>query len=143
VDDFEVDQSKGAAKCPGGFTVPLSPKGRADFTAHCGRCVLRDRCTKAKKGRVVTLDDAHLRRKAHRARARDPQFKASYRKVRPMAERAVEWMTRRRRRVPYRGIAKNNACWRATAAAVNLQRLVALGLTRNAGAWTLRPAPTA
>ncbi|MDR3107498.1 MAG: hypothetical protein LBU05_04795 [Bifidobacteriaceae bacterium] len=58
-----------------------------------------------------------------------------------MAERAVAWMCQKRRRVPYRGIEKNNAYWRMRAAAVNLRALVNLGLARTDGAWRLAPGP--
>jgi hypothetical protein len=39
--------------------------------------------------------------------------------------------------VPYRGIQRNQAWWSLRAAAVNLRRLLALGLARDDGAWVL------
>jgi Transposase domain (DUF772) len=42
-----------------------------------------------------------------------------------------------RRRVPYRGIARNGLWWSLRVAAVNLRRLLALGLARHDGAWVI------
>ncbi len=46
-------------------------------------------------------------------------------------------MTRDARRVPYRGVAKNNAWWSTRAAGINLKRLLNLGLTQHGGTWSL------
>lgn len=53
-----------------------------------------------------------------------------------MVERSLAWLTRRGRRVAYRGIARNRIWLAHRAAAVNLQRLVNLGLN-NDGTWRL------
>lgn len=54
-----------------------------------------------------------------------------------MVERTIAWMTRGARRVPYRGVAKNNAWWTTRAAAINLKRLLSLGLDTEEGTWVL------
>jgi hypothetical protein len=54
-----------------------------------------------------------------------------------MVERSLAWMTRGARRVPYRGVATNDAWWHLRAAAINLRRLLALGLTGTDGQWAL------
>ena len=62
-----------------------------------------------------------------------------------MVERSIAWLTRGNRRVPYRGIAKNNAWLHPRVAALNLRRLLALGLTatRQPGPWPdQRTSPT-
>ena len=41
------------------------------------------------------------------------------------------------RRVPYRGVERNDLWWSARVAAVNLRRLLVLGLARQDGAWVL------
>jgi Transposase DDE domain len=65
-------------------------------------------------------------------------FQQSYRRWRPMVERSIAWLVADgSRRVPYRGIQRNDAWWSLRAAAVNLRRLLALGLTRHDGAWAL------
>jgi hypothetical protein len=43
----------------------------------------------------------------------------------------------RGRRVPYRGIQRNDLWWSVRVAAVNLRRLLVLGLARHDGAWVL------
>ena len=54
-----------------------------------------------------------------------------------MVERSIAWLTRRNRRVPYRGVEKNNAWLHHRAAGLNLRRLLALGLTLQGGIWQL------
>ena len=54
-----------------------------------------------------------------------------------MVECSIAWMTRGARRVPYRGVVKNNAWWVNRAAAINLRRLLNLGLTCTADGWNL------
>jgi hypothetical protein len=54
-----------------------------------------------------------------------------------MVERSLAWLTRGARRVPYRGVVKNDAWWHLRAAAVNLRRLLVLGLTGSSGQWAL------
>ena len=73
----------------------------------------------------------------HRARAADPGFQQIYRPHRPMVERSIAWLTRGNRRVRYRGVAKNNAWLHHRVAALNLRRLLALGLTFESGTWQL------
>ena len=71
--------------------------------------------------------------------AADPAWKDEYRRWRPPVERAIAWLVARgSRRVPYRGITSNNAWLANRAAALNLRRLVNLGLTRTTdGTWAL------
>lgn len=73
----------------------------------------------------------------HRARADDDCFQATYRQHRPMVERSIAWLTRGARRVPYRGVEKNNNWLHHRVAALNLRRLLAMGLTITDGAWVL------
>jgi hypothetical protein len=115
------------------FTMPASMSGRANFSPRCGRCIVKDNCTTAAGGRIVMIDEGALLRRAHRAQASTPAFTTVYRQTRPMAERAIAWMTRHMRRMPYRGVVKNNAAWQVRAAAINLKRLTTMGLTRHNG----------
>ena len=57
-----------------------------------------------------------------------------------MVERTIAWLTRGNRRVPYRGIERNNNWLHHRAAAINLRRLITLGLTITNGTWTLATA---
>ena len=77
--------------------------------------------------------------RAHRARAAAEDFQAAYRRHRPMIERSIAWLTRSNRRVPYRGVPKNDAWLYLRAAAINLRRLLTLGLIgpTATGCWQL------
>jgi Transposase DDE domain len=67
---------------------------------------------------------------AARRDAARPAWKDEYRRWRPPVERAIAWLVARgSRRVPYRGITADNAWLANRAAALNLRRLVNLGLT--------------
>jgi hypothetical protein len=52
-------------------------------------------------------------------------------------ERSLAWLTRGNRRVPYRGVAKNDAWLHLRVAAIDLRRLLTLGLTGTHGDWAL------
>jgi Transposase DDE domain len=65
-------------------------------------------------------------------------FQQRYRRRRPMVERSLAWLVADGcRRVPYRGIERNQAWWSLRVAAVNLRRLLALGLTGQDQTWAL------
>jgi IS5 family transposase len=141
ITDFTIDTAAGTATCPAGQTVTISPAGAARFTTRCHSCPLRDRCTTAKRGKIVKIHPHHDVHTAARTAAADPDWQQRYRQHRPMVERTIAWLVRRgHRRVRFRGIAANQLWLTHRAAAVNLQRLLALGLGRNDGTWTL-PAP--
>jgi hypothetical protein len=60
-----------------------------------------------------------------------------------MVERSIAWLvgTRQRcRRVPYRGVSANNWWLHTRAAALNLRRLLNLGLAAANSTWTLQAA---
>ena len=137
IDDFTVDHDAGAVTCPAGTTRPISSKGRVTFGAACTGCPLRQRCTTAARGRLLEIREHDQVKREHRVRAKEPGFQAVYRQHRPMVERSIAWMTRGARRVPYRGVARNDAWWATRAAAINLKRLLKLGLNRQGGAWAL------
>jgi hypothetical protein len=136
--DFTVDEAAGTLTCPAGHTVTLTPVKRvATFGSRCTDCPLRARCTTSTRGRSVLLAEHDTLQRAHRARAADPDFQATYRRHRPMIERSIAWLTRGHRRVPNRGVAKNDAWLHLRAAAINLRRLLALGLTGTDARWAL------
>jgi hypothetical protein len=140
-DDFEVRSGLGGGVevvCPAGRVAGATATGLACFGEACGGCPYRELCTSAARGRTVRAGEGQLRQRQLRETSADPAFGAVYRSKRPMVERAVEWMTRGVRRVPYRGVAKNNAWWKVRRAGVNLKRLVALGITRDGPGWALR-----
>jgi hypothetical protein len=140
VDDFTVDEAAGTVTCPKQITRPITRTRNVVFGAACRGCPLRARCTTAADGRTLHLHEHDAIQRAHRARAADPAFQAAYRRHRPMVERSLAWLTRGHRRVPYRGITKNDAWLHLRVAAINLRRLLNLGLTGTDGIWTLATA---
>lgn len=137
IDNYTYDPSANTLTCPAGVTRPVSHAGRASFKAACRGCPLREQCTTSKTGRLVLLGEHHQLQREHRQRATDPQWQAAYRQHRPMVERTIAWLTRGARRVPYRGVEKNNQWLHHRAAGLNLRRLLAMGLTVDNGAWAL------
>ena len=135
--DFTIDEAAGTATCPHGLTRPISRTRSVTFGAGCRGCPLRQRCTTAVGGRSLQLHPHDAVQRAHRARAADPDFQATYRRHRPMVERSLAWLTRGNRRVPYRGVAKNDAWLHLRVAALDLRRLLTLGLTGTRGHWAL------
>src|SRR3954465_1021060 len=137
VDDFTVDETAGAITCPNGVTRPISRTRIVTFGAACRGCPLRARCTTSRTGRSLRLHPHDALQRQHRARAADPAFQQLYRRHRPMVERSLAWIVRGHRRVPYRGVLNNDAWLHLRVAAVNLGRLLALGLTRTDTGWAL------
>ena len=137
LDDFDVDTQAATATCPAGITRTVSSKGNVTFGIACQDCPLAQQCTTAARGRRLVIGKHHQLQREHRQRALDPGFQATYRRHRPMVERSIAWLTRGNRRVPYRGIEKNNSWLHHRAAGLNLRRLLALGLTLENGSWVL------
>lgn len=136
-DDFTVDHNARTATCPAGHTAPISLTGYVSFQRHCNQpCPLRERCTTAKDGRSLQIrpHDAELTEARRAWRAGD--FAEDYRRYRPMVERTLAWLVRPGRRVAYRGTTRNRIWLAHRAAAVNLQRLINLGITHH-GTWQL------
>jgi len=137
LDDFTHDPARNTVTCPNGHTRPITPTGKVSFKSLCRGCPLRQRCTTATAGRSLTLGPHHARQRAHRLQASGPEHLESYRRHRPMVERSIAWLTRGNRRVPHRGVAKNNAWLHTRVAALNLRRLLRLGLHLDHGRWAL------
>ena len=141
-DDFTIDLAARTVTCPAGHTVPISPAGQASFKRRCATCPLRSKCTtaKAKAGRTVQVYPWEAELQAARRHATDPGFQASYRRWRPMVERSLAWLVAGgNRRVRYRGVTRNQHWLSLRVAAINLRRLVNLGLTLDytATGWVL------
>jgi len=147
LDDFAIDAAAGKVTCPAGHTVAL---GRVDaegariaqFKKLCQGCPVRTRCTTSASGRNVNVHPQHdLLIAARHQAATDPAWQEEYRRWRPLVERGVAWLVAGgNRRLRYLGVVKNDAWLHTRAAALNLRRLVNLGLTREAGTWVLAPA---
>jgi hypothetical protein len=138
IHDFQIDRQAGTASCPAGYTAKLTASGQASFARWCQRCPLRGRCTTARRGRTIRIRPHEEELRAARRRATTRGFQQSYRRWRPMVERSIAWLVADGcRRVPYRGIERNNLWWSVRVAAVNLRRLLVLGLAHQDGAWVL------
>ncbi len=138
IDDFTVNETAGTATCPAGVSRPISTKRTVTFGAACRACPLAAKCTTAKDGRSLHLHQHDKLQRRHRRRAQDPHWQATYRQHRPMVERSIAWLVAGgNRKVRYRGITKNNAWLHNRTAALNLRRLLRIGLIHQDGAWAL------
>jgi IS5 family transposase len=136
-DDFAIDFAAGTVTCPAAQTVAITAKGAAVFGVHCRACPLAFRCTTAKEGRTLRLHPHEDEMIAARQRAKQPDFVLSYRRWRPMVERSIAWLVAdNHRRVSYRGVRRNQFGLSLRVAALNLRRLVNLGLDYD-GNWVL------
>ena len=137
LDDFTVDEDTGTVTCPNQITRSMTRTRQVIFGAACRSCPLRARCTTSRSGRTLRLHPHDALQRVHRARAQDPEFQTIYRQHRPMVERSIAWLTRGNRRLRFRGTALNDLWLHHRIAGLNLRRLLALGLTRTAGAWVI------
>lgn len=136
-DDFSIDFDARTVTCPAAHTVAITPSGGAAFGKHCRSCPLRTQCTTAKRGRKLTISEHEHHLRAARAMARTPEWQAEYRRHRPMVERSIAWLTRGNRKVRYRGVTKNDHWLHHRAAALNLRRLLNMGLTHTGYTWAI------
>ncbi|MBA2607552.1 MAG: IS1182 family transposase [Actinobacteria bacterium] len=137
-DDFVVDHRNRTVTCPAGHTIAMTPTGNAVFGVRCGPCPLRAQCTTAKAGKTVHIrvhdDELVYARQAWR----DDVFREHYRQHRPMVERSLAWLVRGgNRRVRYRGAQRNQQWLTTRIAALNLRRLLNLGLHRDDIGWAI------
>lgn len=140
-DDFAVDLKAGTVTCPAGQTVKLTAGRAAVFGALCRSCPERHRCTSSKAGRTLRLHPQDAQLAESRRAWRDGDFASEYRRFRPMVERSIAWLVADGwRRCRYRGVNANRFGMSLRAAAINLRRLVNLGLTRRRDRWRLQPA---
>lgn len=147
IDDFHIDTDAGTVTCQAGSTANLGRtktdgNRTAQFKRLCTGCPLRERCTTSKTGRVLSVHPQHELLTAARIQAdTDTAWQDEYRRWRPPVERAISWLVAHgHRRVRYRGVIANNIALHHRAAALNLRRLVNLGLAHTHGTWTLIPA---
>jgi IS5 family transposase len=140
-DDFLVDEEAGTVTCPAGQTVSLTPGRAAVFGALCRGCPLRRRCTRSKDGRTLRLHPHDTELVELRGAWREGCFAVEYRRFRPMVERSIAWLVADGwRRCRYRGVAANQLGLSVRGGALNLRRLVNLGLTSKRGRWRLQAA---
>jgi DDE family transposase/transposase-like protein DUF772 len=141
IDDFTVDEQASTVTCPNGLVRRLTGKRTATFGAGCRDCPLRHRCTTAKDGRTIRLHphDQILRAARHQWATRE-DLRDTYRRHRPMVERSIAWLIGpkgRCRKLRYHGTTANAWWLRTRIAALNLRRLLNLGLTRQPTGWAV------
>jgi hypothetical protein len=139
-DDFVVDEAARTVTCPAGNVTAITPSRKISFGRFCVACPSATDCTSASQGRhlILTADDAEL--VAARKQWRDGQLVDEYRTYRPMVERSIAWLVAKdNRRLRYRGVERNDQWLKTRIAALNLRRLVRLGLEFT-GSWRLSSA---
>jgi len=137
-DDFIVDHDKRTVTCPEGHTVNIAAQGTASFRKRCIGCPSRERCTIAKDGRSLTISQHDDELVTARRAWNGGVFIDDYRQYRPMVERSIAWIVANgHRRVRYRGVEANRTQLALRIAAINLRRLVNLGLNHNGQAWAI------
>ena len=141
-DAFTVDLDADTVTCPAGVTATLRRQGdgsgTAYFTDACTDCPLRSQCTNANGGRTIRIGRHEAALARARARQTDPAWQDDYKATRPKIERKLAHLMRRRhggRRARVRGQPKVDADFNLLAAAINLARLAALGLTSTPTGW--------
>jgi hypothetical protein len=143
LDNFLVDEAAGTVTCPNGITRHITASRTVTFGAACRGCPLRQRCTTSKTGRNLTLHPHHaVLRAARRDWAEQPELRQTYRQHRPMVERSIAWLIGpkgRCRRLRYHGVNANDWWLHTRMAALNLRRLLNLGLHHQHGSWKLAP----
>jgi len=137
-DEFIVDYTARTATCPAGHTVALTANNNAVFGNRCGTCPLRSSCTTSVEGRTLRLHRHDSLLVDNRRAWREGDFADDYRQFRPMVERAIAWITAKgNRRVRYRGVDRNQLGLTLRVAAINLRRLVNLGLVHDGTTWAI------
>jgi hypothetical protein len=140
-DDFTVDENAGTVTCPNHITRRISRTRIVTFGAACRDCPLRPRCTRDKTGRSLNLHPHDtLLRQARRDWAQRPDLPDTYRQHRPMVERSIAWLIGpkgRCRKLRYHGVAANDSWLHTRMAALNLRRLLNLGLTAGPTGWAI------
>jgi IS5 family transposase len=137
-DDFTIDHTNRTATCPNGHTVAITIKGRATFGVRCRTCPLRARCTARGDGRVLVVSDHDHLLAGARADWNAGLGAEDYRQHRPMVERSLAWLVANgHRRVRHRGVTRNRLALFTRAAAINLRRLINLGLHHQPGGWAI------
>ena len=137
LDDFAHRQPPAPRPAPKATPSPSPPPRRASFVRHCVDCPAPAPLHHRDRGRILTLHPDHGLLAAARAQAATDDFDEAYRRRGPLVERTLAWVVRGNGRlVRYRGVARNRLWLTNRCAAVNLNRLINLGLTHTEG-WVI------
>jgi len=141
-DAFDINLDDDTVTCPAWVTVSIrrNPKGQgtAHFAEACTACPRRGECTTATGGRTISVGIHEPVLGRARDRQTTPDWRDDYRATRPKVERKIGHLMRRQhggRKARVRGKPKVAADFNLLAAATNLARLAALGLTSTPTGW--------
>ena len=97
-DQFTIDLAAGTVTCPARHTVTISAAAPPLSPLWCAvwSCPLRAECTKARRGRVISIHLHEAALQQAKARQQDPAWQQDYRTYRPVVERKISHFTRRR-----------------------------------------------
>ena len=139
-DDFVIDPEEGKVTCPAGNTAAIGSGGVVHFRAVCTDCSHRSRCTTSKTGRWLKIHPHHRQLDRARQRWKQPETVAFYNRWRPSVERIIAHIVARgNRKLRYRGIEPNRQQLHTRIAAINLRRLINLGLCHTPTGWATKP----
>ena len=127
----------GLRPVPHTITRTIKTEGYATFGVACRGCPLRAQCTTSATGKSLKIRPHDELHRAARQRSRELNWLNEYRQYRPMVERTIAWLTCNNRKVRYRGVTRNDHWLHHRAAAVNLRRLITLGLTHTGTGWAI------
>ena len=139
-DDFVIDTEQGQVTCPAGNTATIGSTGLVRFTTVCGDCSYKSRCTTSKTGRYLQIHPHHRLLNRARQRWKQPETVAHYNRWRPSVERIIAHIVAKgNRKLRYRGIEPNRQQLHTRIAAINLRRLINLGLCHTPTGWATKP----
>ena len=137
VDDFTVDHARPHRDLPQRADPPDQPQRICHFRRGLLRLPAAGPLHPQPHGKQTQGRPHDALVRAARQAARDPDWLAEYRQHRPMVERTIAWLTRGNRRLRYRGTTKNDHWLHHRAAALNLRRLINLGLAHTGTNWVI------
>lgn len=128
---FAIDLAASTVTCPNGIQVSIGGASArsAKFGDSCRSCPLREQCTTAAGGRVVSIGPHEALLQQARTRQKDQEWKDDYRATRPKVERKLAHMLRRRhggRHARVRGKERVDQDFKLLGAAINVARLAIL-----------------
>ena len=139
-DDFTIDHDNRQVRCPAGNTTTISAKGNANFGKVCAACPLRDRCTTSQRGRHLLIHPHNQLLTKARQRWKHPKTISHYHRHRPTVKRLIAHLVANgHRKLKYRGIPPNRQQLHTRVAAINLRRLINLGLHHTPTGWAIHP----
>ena len=121
--------------CPAALLSPSAPSA-GQLRANCKTCPLRQQCTTAKAGQVIVLHPHHRHLVAAGLRRR-PRTSTPLPRLRRWSTWPGLAHPGRETKAPLPGVERNQLSSSHRCAAVNLRRLINLGLIRAEGTWAI------